>query len=241
MVRFCAWCKGPIPDTAHPASRFCQRKCRQAAFRLRRVSRLEQGHSEGPLVFSYADPPYPGLAARYYSDQDSYAGEVDHPRLIAELEAQRQGGEIAGWALSTSKKACRWLLPLCPEEAELCVWVKPIGACPATRGPHNCWEALIVVCGRRRQPGTRDWLAAQPARGGGELMGRKPIAFCAWLFELLGMEPGDELRDLFPGTGVVGTAWRELSSPGGDDAAKSSLAPPFLLESSCTLQQTEIQ
>jgi hypothetical protein len=43
-------------------------------------------------------------------------------------------------------------------------------------------------------------------------MGRKPVAFCAWLFDLLGMVPGDELVDLFPGTGIVARSWRELAA-----------------------------
>lgn len=47
--------------------------------------------------------------------------------------------------------------------------------------------------------------------GGGDLPGRKPLAFCAWLFNCLGLEPGDELVDVFPGTGVVSRAWAELS------------------------------
>lgn len=41
-------------------------------------------------------------------------------------------------------------------------------------------------------------------------MGRKPIAFAAWLFGLLGAVPGDELADLFPGTGVIGRAWESF-------------------------------
>lgn len=55
-------------------------------------------------------------------------------------------------------------------------------------------------------------LRALPARGGGSLPGRKPLAFAAWLFECLGMRPGDELVDLYPGTGVIGRAWASLSS-----------------------------
>lgn len=71
-----------------------------------------------------------------------------------------------------------------------------------------------VVGGRQRPPGVRDFLSAQPARGGGELPGRKPIAFCAWLFDLLGMLPGDTLIDRFPGSGIVGRAWQELATSG---------------------------
>ena len=159
------------------------------------------------MRFAYADPPYPGLARRYYAGEDNYAGEVDHVALIARLEA----GGFDGWALSTSARALRWLLPLCPERVRVCPWVKPIAPSPQTFGPHNTWEALLVVGGRRRRPGVRDWLRAHPARGGGELPGRKPLAFAAWLFDLLCMQPGDTLEDLFPGSGIIGRAWAELS------------------------------
>lgn len=159
-------------------------------------------------MFAYADPPYPGLAKRYYGDQASYAGEVDHAKLIASLTA----AGYAGWALSTSSKALRDVLPLCPPTARVCAWTKPIGVPPATYGLHSTWEPLIVAGGRQLQPGVRDWLRAQPARGWGDLPGRKPIAFCAWLFDCLGMVPGDTLVDVFPGSGAVGRAWAELSS-----------------------------
>lgn len=165
-------------------------------------------------AFAYADPPYPGLAARYYADQPTFAGEVDHRELIARLEA----GGYAGWALSTSAAALGDVLSLCPRGARVAAWVKPIGVSGKTAGIHNTWEPVIVVRGRARTPGVRDFLYAQPARGGGSLPGRKPIAFCAWLFELLGMLPGDTLDDLFPGTGVVGRAWAELGSVGSTSA-----------------------
>ena len=38
--------------------------------------------------------------------------------------------------------------------------------------------------------------------------GEKPERFCFWLFEVLGLRPGDELVDLFPGSGAVTRAWR---------------------------------
>ena len=39
------------------------------------------------------------------------------------------------------------------------------------------------------------------------LTGAKPEAFCRWMFAVLGMQPGDELVDLFPGTGAVTQAY----------------------------------
>ncbi len=60
------------------------------------------------MVFAYADPPYPGTAAKYYRLEPTYAGEVDHRALVASLLQER----YAGWALSTSSKALRDVLPL---------------------------------------------------------------------------------------------------------------------------------
>lgn len=224
--RTCDWCHGPIPATARIDSRTCSRKCRQAAFRLRKrlgqptpdraTDPLLQGRrvarhrrqTTGPLHLAYADPPYPGRA-RMYADQDSYAGEVDHEDLVARLEQEYPDG----WALSTAADCLSWILPLCPPDAHVCPWVKPIGVPTATYGLHTTWEALIVVRGRQVQPGKRDFLIAQPARHGGTLVGRKPLAFAAFLFQALGMEPGDTLDDLFPGTGIIARAWAEASRP----------------------------
>lgn len=214
-ARRCGWCGVVgIRDDA----RFCSKKCRQTAFRLRRRSGWATSLVDGATslttsaTFAYADPPYPGLSRKYYSRESTYAGEVDHHRLIASLIDRATAGELAGWALSTSAAALRDVLPLCPPAARVCPWVKPIGVSSKTYGLHNTWEVVIVVGGRPARPGVRDWLRAMPARGGGTLMGRKPIAFCAWLFDLLGMQPGDRLIDLFPGTGAVSKAWRELET-----------------------------
>lgn len=162
------------------------------------------------MRMAYADPPYPGCAWMY-ADQDSFAGEVDHVALVASLEASYDG-----FALSTSARALATILPLFKRPFRVCAWVKPIGAWPSTFGIHNTWEPLIVVPGRELRPGKRDWLSAQPARGGGSnLIGRKPEAFAAWLFGLLGLSPGDEFDDLFPGSGIIGRAWAEVCRAAG--------------------------
>ena len=214
LPRRCAWCLKLLPATAKAAQVFCTRKCRQWAFRLRR-RRTTDARNAQPMRFAYADPPYVGLARRYYQHEESYGGEVDHAALIAQLEA----GGFDGWALSASAKSLRVVLPLCPEGLRVAAWTKPHPPSSLTYGPHNCWEPLIVVGGRKLRPGFRDWICTSVARGGGELMGRKPIAFCSWLFEQLGMLPGDELVDLFPGSGVVSRAWAELSRSHRGDAS----------------------
>lgn len=210
----CGWCASFLEGRR--GTLYCSRKCRQSAFRLRRRGldpSSAPGGGEAGLRFAYADPPYPGKARRYYRKEANFGGEVDHRELVASLVA----ANYAGWALSTSSEALRDVLPLCPKGARVCAWVKPIGVPAATYGMHSSWEALIVVGGRRRRPGHRDWLSAQPARRGGTLPGRKPIAFAAFLFRCLGMLPGDELVDLYPGTGIIGRAWANV---GGRPAAK---------------------
>ena len=218
MAVCCLWCRAELSLGSRRDAKFCSKKCRQTAFRLRKLGvSLAASSDDRSMRVAYADPPYPGLARKYYSREQNYEGEVDHVALVASLLQ-----DYDGCALSTSAKALRDVLPLFPPSARVCAWTKAIGAAPLTYGPHNTWEPLIVVSARRLRPGVRDWLRAQPARGGGTLPGRKPIAFCAWLFALLGMLPGDELVDLFPGTGVVGRAWAELSSRARDDASPNS-------------------
>lgn len=145
--------------------------------------------------------------------------------LVADLETRFRDG----WALSCSMASLDVIVPLLPTgEWHLCPWVKQNNPPADTYGLHTCWEALIVVRGRQAKPGRRDWLLAQPARGGGHtLMGRKPIAFVAFLFQALGLvnEAGvrvnreDQLHDLFPGTGIVGNAWADLARDPTADAS----------------------
>jgi hypothetical protein len=118
-----------------------------------------------------------------------------------------------GWALSTSASALRTILPIVPDDARVCAWVKPRGVSSLTYGLHGAWEPVIVVPARHRRPGLRDWISAPHARGGDQqLTGRKPLAFVTWLFAVLGASPGDHLDDLYPGTGMVTRAWRELGT-----------------------------
>lgn len=204
----CDWC-GTQP--AKPRGRFCSQLCRQTAFRLRQRGEPMIGPARRALTFAYADPPYVKLSRKYYRGRANYAGEVDHEKLIADMTNMVRTETWAGWALSCSSKSLRMLLPMCPDATDVCPWGKPIGVPPATYGRHTTHEIVLVFGGRKRRPGVRTFLYAPPARGGGDLPGRKPVAFAAWLFDLLGMQPGDKLMDLFPGSGVISRAWDETS------------------------------
>jgi hypothetical protein len=220
--RRCLWCRSPLEVGF---LRWCSKKCRQTAFRCRQLFTVD---SEGdtPKRLRYADPPYIHRA-HLYRDQPTFAGEVDHAELVSRMEG------FDGWAISCAGHDADRLahvVSLCPPGVRVAPWVKPNGVSSKTRGPHNTWEAIVYKPARLRRPGFRDYLSAKPARGGGTLIGRKPLAFCAFLFQLLGASPMDELDDLFPGTGIVGRAFAEfkrasLGTRGEAPSLEASIAP----------------
>lgn len=157
---------------------------------------------------AYADPPYLGQGARLYQ-----APEWDvldrHLVLLAQLESDFPDG----WALSCSSPSLRHLLPHCPDDARVAAWVKPF--CAFKRGVRPCyaWEPVIYRGGRNRhhpppvkggaQTTPKDYLAESITLRKG-LTGAKPEKFCRWVLDLLNVQPGDEVIDLFPGTAVMG-------------------------------------
>jgi hypothetical protein len=162
------------------------------------------------MRFAYADPPYLGSSRKHYSDHadaDVYDTVDGHRTLIDCLVSDFADG----WALSMAARNLHTLLPLCPAEARVCAWVKPYTTFFRNVNPAWAWEPVVVCGGRPRgsaKPTVRDWLrASSPAQHGRGFVGRKPVEFCYWLFELLGAEAHDELVDLFPGSGAVTRAW----------------------------------
>lgn len=194
-TRPCVVCGKPIRRRRR--QRYCTRSCRAEDLRA------------GPRSFAYADPPYPGNSERLYGDHPDYAGEVDHRALVAELADTYPDG----WALSTGAVNLREVLPLCPGDVRVAAWVKPLLGMKPTASVQFGWEPVIFRGGRPRELADgilRDWIAVSPTRHRqiGGLIGMKPQAFCWWVFDMLGARPGDELADLFPGSGAVGEAWR---------------------------------
>jgi len=225
-TRTCAWCHGPIRTAARRDAIYCGQRHRQAAHRFHRPSRragaalrVSPGQA---LRFAYADPPYPGLAARYYG-----APEVNHEQLIAHLVADFPDG----WALSTSAAALPSLLPACPTGIRVAAWFR--GERPtASYSPLNAWEPVICCGGRRylspvdaRRVDALVHVARARLTDPGHLVGAKPAAFCAWLFQLLGMQPGDQLVDLFPGSGGVARSWEAFCSAARDMSLLDPVTP----------------
>lgn len=182
------------------------------------------------MRFAYADPPYPRQARRHYGHHPDYAGEVDHAALVAQLEDEFPDG----WALSTSATALREILEVCPKSKvykgrlrdgiRVLAWCKPMSQI-LPLSVQYCWEPVILRRGRQRKDRgqiVKDFLVASPMAWHAKrarwpsIVGAKPPEFCHWLFDCLGALPGDELVDVFPGSGAVGRTWREWSAAGPD-------------------------
>ena len=151
---------------------------------------------------AYADPPYVGRSSYYdHPDAARWDDPAEHVALMADLEL-----EYDGWALSCSVPSLRDLLPGAPPRARVAAWVKPFAAYKRNVRIAYTWEPVIFAPGRDRSadgaPVGRDHLAAPITLRRG-LTGAKPAAFCRWVLDLLGYVDGDELTDLFPGTGIM--------------------------------------
>lgn len=224
----CDWCQGPMPSDARRDAVTCSQRCRQARWRFRRGSADLVGATApgAPVRMAYADPPYPGKAG-YYRDHPDYGGEVDHAELVSRLEVHFP----AGWALSTSAAALPDVLSHCTGEVRVAAWFRGERPTSSYR-PLSAWEPVVFAGGRDelRQPDERrvDALVhvsrprlTDPNR----VVGAKPAEFCWWLFALLGLRPGDELVDLFPGSGGVARAWTYASGAARHDDRQLRLIP----------------
>lgn len=164
------------------------------------------------MRFAYADPPYFGYAVQFYGDQHPEAAVYDtlegHTALIERLCTDFPDG----WALSMTSGNLRDILPLCPREARVCAWVKGFASFkPGVRLQH-AWEPVVLMGGRQRERlhCVRDWFEESMTLERG-FRGAKPERFIHWILTMLAAEPEDEIVDLFPGSGAVGTAidrWR---------------------------------
>jgi hypothetical protein len=88
---------------------------------------------------------------------------------------------------------------------------KPLSLKPSV-GIQFSWELVILHCGHRHPLGDGiilDHRSPSSLRKG-RLIGAKPREFGIWLFRCLGARGGDQLADLYPGTGGVTNAWTDF-------------------------------
>jgi hypothetical protein len=169
------------------------------------------------MRFAYADPPYFGLAEKFYGHLHPQAAEYDkpetHQRLIDRLCEEYRDG----WAMSLHSPALRTILPMCPAEARVMPWVKPFASFKPGVGVAYAWEPIIVMGGRRRtrtDRTVRDWHAENITLRKG-FTGAKPAGVIWWLLNVLGAEKGDQVDDLFPGSGACTLAierWQDAQN-----------------------------
>jgi len=162
------------------------------------------------MRIAYADPPYLGCCELYGHEHGSdgwcWNDLATHNRLIRRLEREFPDG----WAISASSPSLRQILPLCPEDVRVSPWVKPFASFKPNVNPAYAWEPVIWRGGRekrgRDELTVRDWVSSEITLKKG-LTGAKPEKFCWWFIEVMGLRVGDELIDVFPGTGVMGRVW----------------------------------
>ncbi len=109
-----------------------------------------------------------------------------------------------GWAMSCSSPSLRSILPLCPDDVRVMAWVKPFAAFKPNVGVAYAWEPVIFRGGRKRtreQDTVRDWVAENITLRRG-FPGAKPAGFSHWLMDVLNVQEGDTMDDLFPGSGA---------------------------------------
>lgn len=178
------------------------------------------------MKFAYADPPYLGRG-EYYTAHHPDARAWDDPETHRALIGRLQADYPDGWAMSLSEQSLRVILPMCPAGARVAAWItdrprfagKPVAV-------RRHFEPVIFVGGREHaETGNRtaDFVitkqqpTGQPRyvmnksdiRSGKTFLGRKPHQFCIWMLDLLGVQRGDTVDDLFPGSGAVGHAIAE--------------------------------
>lgn len=155
------------------------------------------------MRLAYADPPYLGCS-RFYDHPD--AAKYDEPEAHGDLMHRLDWG-FDGWALSLSSTSLDKLLPMAPPGTRIASWVKPFAAYKANVRIAYTWEPVLFKPGRDSSkdgaPVGRDHLS-EPITLQKGLTGAKPERFCRWIADLLGYIEGDELVDIFPGTGVMG-------------------------------------
>ncbi len=173
------------------------------------------GHA---MRFAFADPPYYLQGAKHYGKLHPQASDWDrietHVGLVQTLAADYPDG----WALCMGSVDLIRLLPSLaphlPTDVRVASWCKSFAAFKVNVNPAYTWEPVLFRPGRR---GDRERLTVkdhlvEPIALQKGLTGAKPEAFNRWVLDLLGWEPGDEVVDLFPGTGGMADVVERASS-----------------------------
>ncbi len=181
------------------------------------------------MKFAIADPPYLGRAERWYgangcgnghgigkADEHPEAAIWDsakaHLDLVHKLET-----EFDGWAIAMSVHSLSTYMEVVKTDSRngirVMSWIKP-SSVPSGNRIGNTWEPVIVkVPAERRSHGKgksmKDHLIANSLKSG--FIGAKPPAWTEWVLDAMGFREGDEITDLFNGSGAVMNAIMDKS------------------------------
>lgn len=179
------------------------------------------------MRLAIADPPYLGRANRWYgtgrgharglgrADEHPEASTWDDPDTHRAL-ASRLEADYDGWAIAATSDSLSVYLPVCPPGCRIMVWHKG-NAIPSGSRIGNQWEPVIVRIpssrlGRNGGHPLSDVLTTGVSNRA-NFVGAKPSQWTHWVLDALGYTPGDELHDLFTGSGAVDRAASLYSPP----------------------------
>ena len=168
-----------------------------------------------------ADPPYLGRAVRWYgaggcgigygkgqADNHVDAHLYDQPETHINLINQLQR-EYDGWAVAMSVHSLSTYLSTVKTDSRngirVLSWVKP-SSVPSGSRLKNDWEPVLVKIPKNRKnyktgKSMSDVLIASPLKQ--NFVGSKPEAWTHWILDALGYAEGDEVTDMFGGSGAV--------------------------------------
>lgn len=196
------------------------------------------------MKFAYADPPYLGRG-EYYRAHHPEAMTWNDPETHRSLISRLQEEYPDGWAMSLSEKSLRIILPMCPEGARVAAWLtanprfagKPVpvrkhfepvifqGGRPYCDTGNRTADYIVTQQERLPAGRPRYVMRKHELRDGTTFVGRKPRAFSIWILKLLGWMPGDQIDDLFPGSGAVTNAWLDFMNAAGGQKSFNLLEP----------------
>ena len=160
------------------------------------------------MKFAYADPPYLGCGKRIYGKHHPEAELWDDPMTHIELVERLMDEFSDGWAISLHEPSLKFYCRIIPDDARVCAWAKTMHQIWWNVTVQYSWEPVILYGGRKeknRKPMVRDhFIGARSNRKG--LEGSKTDAFNDWILDLLNYQPGDQMVDLFPGSGGMARA-----------------------------------
>lgn len=176
-----------------------------------------------------ADPPYLGRANRWYGDGcgDGYGiGKADthpeakkwddpatHIQLVNDLNANYDC-----WAIALTAHSLSTYLSVIKTDSRngirVMSWIKPAAVTSGSRITNN-WEPVIVKVSKERRgwntgEHAKDYLIANSLKS--NFIGAKPEAWTHWVLDVMGFTEGDQLTDIFAGSGAVMRALNSYQS-----------------------------